>query len=245
MKHSLLKEIVVWLLIGIGVIIFSIFAYIIGSSKGNFMSSIAIYKTVLPEATGIYAGTKVTIHGKNTGNVISTALLPSGEIRVRFSIREKHTFSLTESSFIELKNSGALGDRFINIVTKDLSATSLKRGALIPYKKSFDILSFLTGGGKGSKNLATQIDGFLNRLNQKGLGFLSRKNQEDLTQILNSTKNILKKIESGQGTLGAVINDRALYNRLLVLLGQRPTKNYLQDLSQQSQKAKRSRKAKK
>ena len=240
MKKDFLKEIVVWLLVFFGLLIFSVFAYIIGSNKGNFFTSIVTYQTILPESTGIYVGTKVTIHGKSTGNVIQTTLLPDGQVEARFVIRKNHVFSITETSLAQLKTSGALGDRYININTPDLSAKPLKKGSLIPYKESSTLLSaFIESGGDAKKSLQsimTQIDGILGNLNKEGFGFLSQSDQKDLTQILKSTKNILKKVESGQGTLGALVNDRSLYNRLLVLLGQRPA-NYLQDLSKKSQNA--------
>ena len=64
MKRSLLKEIMVWIIVVIGLVIFTAFAYIIGSNKNSFLSSFVIYKTLLGESKGIYVGTKVTIHGK-------------------------------------------------------------------------------------------------------------------------------------------------------------------------------------
>lgn len=241
MKKFLLKEIVVWLLIVIGVIIFSTFTYIIATNKGSFLSSIVTYKTQLAESSGIYVGTKVTIHGTNTGNVVKTTLLPSGQVEIRFSVKRNHVFGVTESSVVQLQNSGALGDRFINILTDDLSAPRLKKGSLIPYRKSASFLSLLTDS-EGTANrsitdIISKIDRLVDNVNQEGVSsLLSPTQQKDLTQVLKSAKNILQKVESGQGTLGALINDPSLYNRLLILLGQRPKKNYLQDLSRRSQK---------
>ena len=242
MKNFVLKQIVVWLIIFTGLIIFSVFTYIIATNKSHFLS-IVTYKTLLAESSGIYTGTKVTINGINTGNIIKTKLLPDGQVEVLFSVRKSHVFAITESSVVQLKNSGALGgDRFINILSGDLSARPLQKGSLIPYQESFSLLSFLTGDGESSKQsiqgLIVQINKIFNSIDKKGVsGLLSQSHQEDLTQILKSAKNILKKVESGQGTLGALVNDRSLYNRLLVLLGQRPAKNYLQDLSQKSQES--------
>ena len=99
------------------------------------------------------------------------------------------------------------------------------------------------GGGKGkqesAQNIFKDIQSLLDRFSEKGLkGFLSKKDQKELSEILKRTNNILKKIESGEGTLGALINDRRLYSRVLVILGERP-KNYLQDLTGQSGKSKK------
>ena len=238
MKKNLLKEIIVWLIICAGLFIFASFVYIIGSNKGGFFKPAVIYKTTLSESSGIHVGTKISIHGKNTGNVVKTTLLPDGKVEVLFTVRKDHIFSLTESSVTELKNSGALGDRFINITTPDLSAKQLKKGALIPHQKSSSLLSVLTGNGGDAKqsvqSIIKEVKALLENINT---GFLAKNHQKDLTQILESLKNILKKVESGEGPLGALVNDPSLYNRLLVLLGQRPKNNYIQELSRKSQKS--------
>ena len=196
----------------------------------------------MKESSGVYVGTKVTIHGKITGNIINVTLLDNGEVELDFSVRKKHRFIITESSFVELKNSGALGDRYINIRTEDLSAPKLKKGSLIPYKKTASLLSLFMGGENKNtqqslKDILSSVHDLLDRLNKDGLkGILSKTDQKELTQILKHTKNIARKIESGEGTLGALVNDRTLYDRALILLGERPQKNYLQDLTNRSKK---------
>jgi len=246
MKNFFLKQVVVWLLIVMGLIIFSFFAYIITINKSSFLVFVPTYKTYLKESEGIMVGSKVTIHGVNTGNIFKTNLMPNGHIEVWFSVRRHHAFAVTKSSVVQLKNSGALGDRFINIFSPDLSAPPLEKKSLIPYKESVSLLSILTsseGGVNTSlQDIIRKINSLLKTINKKGVvSVLSSNHQRDLTQILKSTKNILKKVESGQGTLGALINDQALYNRLLLILGQRPSKNYLEDLSSRSQRSKKSR----
>lgn len=243
MKNFFLKQVVVWLLIFVGVVIFSVFTYIIASNKSSFLTSITTYKTRLLESTGIYVGTKVTIHGTNTGNVIKITLLSDGQVEIWFSVRKRHAFAVTKSSLVQSKNSGALGDRFLNVVTTNLSAPPLKKGSLIPYQESSSLLSILTkseGELNSIQDTITKINMFLDKVNTQGaFSLLSQENQKDLQQILKSTKNIIQKVESGEGTLGALIYDRLLYNRLLVLLGQRPSKNYMEGLSRRSQKFKK------
>ncbi|MCZ0931766.1 MAG: MlaD family protein [Oligoflexia bacterium] len=241
MKKNLFREFLVWFIVIIGVIVFSAFTYIIGANKGQLFGTFVTYKTQMKEASGVYVGTKVTIHGSITGNIVNTKLLPNGEVELNFSVKKKHKFIITESTFVELKNSGALGDRYINIITTDLSAPKLQKGSLIPYKKTSNLLSLLMGDGKKTQqsfqDIFKNIQDLLDRFNDKGLrGFLSKKDQKELSEILKHAKNILEKIESGKGALGALVNDRDLYNRLLVLLGERPQKNYLQELTEKSNK---------
>ena len=244
MKKNIFKEILVWLIIAVGLIVFSAFTYIIGSNKGQLFGTFVTYKTQMKEASGMYVGTKVTIHGKITGNIVNMKLLSNGEVELRFSVKRKHRFIITDSSFVELKSSGPLGDRYINIITEDLATPKLKKGSLIPYRKTSNLLSVLMGDGKKAKqsvqDIFKSVQELLARFNKEGLtSLLSKADQKELSEVLKHTKNILKKVESGQGALGALVNDRSLYNRLLVLLGERPKKNYLQDLTERSKKSKK------
>ena len=245
MKNKFFKEIIVWMIIGIGLIIFSGFAVIIGLNQGSFPGSYKYYKTVFEEASGMNIGSKVNIHGARTGNVSSMKVLPDGHIEVTFNVRKDHLFLVNNSTRVEIKNAGALGDRYLNIVTENLSAKKLNPGSTLPYQKSSNLLSFFTEGREGSKNSIQDIfqglDDLLEKLNEEGLvDLLSESDKKELSEVLKNTNktlklahSILEKIESGEGTLGALLNDPSLYNRIQVLLGARPKKNYLKDLSQQ------------
>jgi len=241
MKKNLIREIIVWMIIGIGLITFSGFAVIIGLNQGSFPGSYKYYKTIFDDASGMNVGSKVNIHGARTGNISKMKILPDGSIETTFSVRRDHLFMINQSSAVEIKNSGALGDRYINISTKDLSAEKLEAGTLLPYKKRSNLLSFFTESNKNSKNsiqeILKQAASLLEQLNEKGvIDILSPSDKKELSGILKNTNKILKKIESGEGTLGALVNDPSLYNRIQVLLGGRPKKNYLQELSQPSSK---------
>ena len=237
MKYSLSKEILVWILILVSVVIFFGFVWTISSKEGRFLGAYVIYKAQFEEASGLNVGTKVKIHGQRTGNILKMELLPSGLIEVSFSIKKDHKFIMNESSWTELKNSGALGDRFLNIVTKDLSAPQVPPQSIIPYKKSSNLLSLFTDSKnkkpqQSLQNIMDQIDKALTGINENGLvNILSEQDKKELSEILKNTNQILKKISDGEGSLGALIQDKKLYNRLLILLGERPQNNYLEDLS--------------
>ena len=82
------------------------------------------------------------------GNVTNLDILPDGSVELSFSVRKDHFFMINSSSVIEIKSSGALGDRYLNVRTKDLSAEKLKAGRQIPYKKSSNLLSFFMEDSK-------------------------------------------------------------------------------------------------
>ena len=237
MKKLFLQQTVVWVIITFGALLFLALTVIIGRSKGTIFKTVYVYKSLFKEVRGLYVGSEVTLHGNRTGNVVKLKLLKDGKIEASFTVRKDHSFLINTSSVSQMKTQGALGDRYVNIVTKDLSAEPLPKNSVIPSGPSLDIFSILSGGTdnkKSIKNLLVELEHFMKSLNEKGLpDFFSKKNQKDLSEILETTKSILQKIDSGKGTLGALVNNRSLYNRLLNLLGER-RKDYLDSLSKRS-----------
>lgn len=240
-KKNIFKELLVWLFIFAGFCIFSLLIYVIGANKTKLLSSIApTYKTILFDSSGIYVGTKISIHGKNTGNVSQMLLLPNGKIQIHFTVSKKHLFIITKSSFIETKTAGAIGDRYINIITPDFSSGNLKLNSLIPYKASSSILSLLSKNDIATmlQDIISQVSKLLSQINNSSHKIFTKNNSKNISEILQSSKNILKKIESGEGSLGALISDPSLYNRLLLLLGKKPMNNYIDSLSKKSRSKK-------
>ncbi len=242
MKFFFIKQIVVGAIILIGLAAFTLLTIVIGTSDGTFLKSSNFYKSIYKEVRGIYVGSEVTIHGTRTGNVAKMTLLKDGTIEVVFTIKKDHLFMINQSSTAQLKTQGALGDRYINIATNDLSAPTLATGQYIKTAPSLDILSLISGGEKNKKSIESligEVDLFMKNLNQKDISsFLSQSNKKEVSSILRSLSSILRKVDSGQGSLGSIINNRNLYNRLLILLGERPRYKYLKDLSKKSKKKK-------
>ena len=241
MKFFFIKQIVVGALILIGLTFFILLTVIIGNSDGTFLKSSNVYKSIYKEVRGIYVGSEVTIHGTRTGNVSKLILLQDGTIEVSFTIKKDHLFMINASSVAQLKTQGALGDRYINLATNDLSAPALRVEEYIPTAPSLDILSLISGGEKNKKSIESllgEVDLFMKKLNENDVsGFLSKSNKREVSSILRSLNSILIKVDTGKGSVGALVNNKNLYSRLLILLGERP-RNYMKGLSNKSKNKK-------
>lgn len=270
MKSFFWKQLSVSIIVAAGLIIFAALAVVIGQSRGSLFRATVKYKAVFEQTRGIYVGSEVTIHGKRTGNVAKTRLLPSGRVEIVFAAQKGHAFLINESSRAHLKTQGALGDRYINIITPDLSAPPIPEGGLVPSAPEWDLVSFLTGslgGGQkkgegGLKGLLRQVSRLAEAFDKKGLpGLIEPESKKDLKDALKTAKSILKKIDSGEGTLGALVNDKSLhdkaesilgkidsgegslgaiinsksaYSRLMAILGEKPKRGFLKGLLQKS-----------
>ena len=229
MKKFLKKQLIVavFMIVGLGVLIKV--TLVMGKNRITVFQPVAIYRSIFKDTRGVYTGSEVTVHGVRTGNVIKTTVLPDGTVEISFSTLKKHAFAINESSIVQLKTLGMLGDRYVNIFTPDLSAPPLKKGSLIPSKVAPNIMSLLSGSNKKTD---------LQDLIQSTQTLLESANSliEELSQTTKKANTILKKIEKGEGTLGALIHNRELYNRVLTLLGEKPRYNYLKDLYKKSSK---------
>ena len=239
MKSSLGNNIIVWFFVLLGLVLFVGFSYMMGGNKGSYFAPYYTYKTEVLDATGMEPGERVSLHGTKTGNITKIDMKDSGQVEVSFTVKKSHSFAINQTSFIEVKSKGLLGMKAFNIVTKDLSLPPLKKGSTIPTRTAPDFLSRFLGGKNQdtSSSILDEIDKTLKKLNKKGVaGVVTPGGDKELKKALRSLNSILKKVDTGKGTLGALVNDKEVYNRVLKLLGKRSTKNYLDDLSQKPKK---------
>lgn len=222
MKNFIWKQFIVGLIVVVGLSLFVFLTIVISNNYGSFFRSSYTYKSIFKSSDGLFIGSEVTLHGTRTGNVVGVKILTNGLIEVAYTVRKNHAFMVNQSTKVGFKNKGMLGDRYINMTTSDLSASSIPDNSIIPVIETPDISSVM-------KSLGSMIS----QLEKKGR---KGKSVNQLSSILSSLDNILKKIDKGQGSLGALINNKSLYNRLLILLGEKPRRSYLRDLSKRPSK---------
>ena len=70
---------------------------------------------------------------------------------------------------------------------------------------------------------------------------LSEDKNKDVKEILTRTKNILRKIDKGEGTLGALVNDLSLHKKAVSFLGGRPYTGLLKSIFSSGRSSKRSK----
>lgn len=244
MNKFILKQFIVWLVIFVGVVIFFTLSFIIGENKGTFLRPVNTYKSVFKEAKGIFTGTEVSIQGVRTGNVLKLEFLKDGRVQMTYTVRKKHRLIINNTTVSQLKNKGVLGDRYVSLSTGEFNLEPLPSGSVIPSIPSKGLLDFVFKSNdfqNSAKSVASELSALLAALNnQKTIDnlnkILSSGNRQKITEILETTSRILKKIDSGEGSLGALINNRSVYNRLMTLLGGKKDHNYMEELSKKSSK---------
>ena len=247
MSKKILVKIKATVFILVGFTLLVSYLVVIGNYQSIFSFS-TDYKIVVDSAEGLFKGTPVAINGMKVGRV-QNINLEQNKMVIHLRVRTKYTPMVNESSIVEFKTEGFLGDKYINIYSTDFSKPPLKPGSNLNIK-STNSLSNLLSKENNIIHVVTQFfeEGhkFLENLNEaeneENFGevlrntssqlqkFLSDDKNKDVKDILRHTKSILRKIDRGKGTLGAIVNDQSLHNQAISFLGGKPYKTVLKSI---------------
>ena len=244
-KKNIRFQVGLFLLTGFG----CLFVYIaFMGNKHSFFYSASRYKINFKEVHGLFAGSQVTVNGMAAGHVEQIHLIPhNGYVQVTISVLKKFTPTLTDKSRAHTVTKGLLGDKYVSIMNKGVGGQVLDAGAFIATHSADNILGVLGDEthASGLSDMMQEVQIFLKSLNQERAvkkmsrafgevsAAFSQASREEVRQILSRLNSILKKIDEGEGTAGALINNKVVYDRVLSILGRRPYRRYLPDLLQQ------------
>lgn len=243
----------VFVLIGVAIIMLTIF--ILGSDQG-LLKSYKQFHVKFPSTQGLAEGSVVSLSGMSIGNVdriefegsvsSSETATETRALIAHINIESKYVELITQGSRASIRTQGALGDRYIFINPGAKTASPLPVGSLIQTEKSSDFLEVMAeqaGDLSSFTDLAKNLSLLVHSLNEEQRSALLVNNvssaSHNLSQLLADPnfkgtflhfKNIMKKIDNNEGTLGALVNDPALYEKLVNLLGEEPRNKYLKPL---------------
>ncbi len=241
----------------VGVFVFAgvvcLFAYtlLLGTNR-TYFSLAYKYKVQFSSVDGLFSGSVVKVNGVPAGNVVDIEFIrKTGEVRVVVSVLRDFAPALTDKAFASLATKGLLGDKYIAIITRgDQQGQRLKKGDYIPTQPAGGLLGVLnsSAGGDKIKSVLDELAILIKSLNSektvrqisKTAGSISNMFSEsqsrDLSRMLKRINSILTKLDEGEGTVGALINNKNLYHRVLGLLGRRPYHKYLPALVDEQNK---------
>ncbi len=171
---------------------------------------------------------------------------------------------ITEGSTIEVRTAGALGDKFLYISPGPASDRHLNNGDTIETLKASDLMSVLSEkGGEARRvfeilkeselllksfNNENRVEKILNNLStstselkvaakdaREMMSVIKDQNSpQKLTASIEKLDRILTKVDRGEGTLGALINDNSLHESLKNLVGTTEKKKSVKSLIRSS-----------
>ena len=160
------------------------------TGNGDIFRRNSTLYTYFDDSAGMAVGATVRLNGIAVGSIDSIQL--SGEhtkgrvVRLAMLVKNNFLPSIPTDSMASITQSNILGDQYINIT----------KGARPDHVKSGDTIQ------------STPLQGIPQVLNQ------SHDILAQFQNLLGRADNILKTVEEGHGTIGKIIKDEELYDRL-------------------------------
>lgn len=181
------------------------------------------------------------------------------KLSVEMKVEEDYLKLIPSDSEVEIRTQGALGDKYIFILPGQKVSESIAEGSVLPVAKASDLFGIISERGKETEKLfdiinnlhklslsltsENQVGQLISNLNEssRALKETSRSAQSIMTKIsqdrggekislaIDRMESVLAKIDSGKGTLGALINDATLHSQLKSLLGSSPRKDSMKN----------------
>ncbi len=240
-------EIKVGLMVGVGLALFMITTLLLGGGKKVFTSTYQL-KVLYDSVAGVTPGSVVQVSGIPVGNVVALNFVSgSSQIEVVMEIEKSFQYRITQDSVAGARTQGALGDKYIYITPGSESNPPMKDGETLTTEKGGDIFATLAEKGDDIQNVFNVFKEFktlLANLNADGksaqLVPSLVKTTDEMQHMLSAMRSaiqgssdgsgglkgsishldsVLKKIDKGSGTLGALINDPEIHDRLKTALG--------------------------
>lgn len=163
------------------------------------------------DVQGLTAGAQVRVAGVRAGFVREIRLEPD---RVRVALQLKNAIQLHEDAVARLDFQALSGARFLTIDRGTADKNLLVPEATIRSESAAGIsqmVDHLDKVGGSLRNLADSLNENQDRL-LKTVSEMLEENRQDLQQTVKNLGGITEKLNSGQGTLGRLLNDPTLYD---------------------------------
>jgi phospholipid/cholesterol/gamma-HCH transport system substrate-binding protein len=216
----------VGLTIFIGLVIFFIFIFLVGS-EGNYFASTYNLKLFVENTEGLTEGSMVTLGGLKIGSVSDlefTRRNGLNGINITLSINSDYKSQITQSSNASIKTIGLLGDRFVDITIGQPDETPLNQGEFLPVNPTFSfdklgtkIQPALDDFSKLLANLRSITDTISSGKGSLGKLIINTNTVDKFESVLIGLNKFLTTVNSKQGSLGRLAYDSTLYSKLNIL----------------------------
>ncbi len=169
----------------------AVLIFLMSGTGGVFTKKIEL-KTYVDNASGLRVGAPVRLNGVDIGNVTVVQVAsnppnPLTPVEVTMKANTKYHYGLHKDSMTLLSTAGVLGETYIDIDSSEARLGEAQNGDVLPSKNVPDFSDMVRAGQGTLQNM----DALLKRLDR-----------------------IIAYIETGKGSVGKLIYDPTLYNRL-------------------------------
>jgi phospholipid/cholesterol/gamma-HCH transport system substrate-binding protein len=180
--------------IAFALLILSVGIFVIGGKQSLFRSTYRV-KADFQNVSGLNEGADVRVGGIQEGTVrrIELPRRPDEKVTVVMDLATATRDIVKEDSTASIRSEGLLGDKYVEVSFGSQGAKSLEDGETIESEPPTDFAE-----------LIKKTDQILDSTNEAVQSF-------DVTS--DKLKSIATKIDQGDGTLGALVNDKTIYQQ--------------------------------
>ncbi|MDP7034896.1 MAG: MlaD family protein [Planctomycetota bacterium] len=143
------------------------------------------YTVRFQDAGGIDSGAKVFVSGLDVGRVASLALLDTGEVEAAIKVKKKLTFH--EDYSVVVRTTEIMGGRHVEIDVGDSKLPVVEPDFLV---------------GRSEPNMSTSVS------------TLIAENRLNVREAIDQLRQVIERLNTGEGTIGKLMKDQALYDSL-------------------------------
>lgn len=185
------SELRVGITVLVSAVTLAVLLFLMSGTRGLFSKRIML-QSYFDNASGLREGAPVRLSGVDVGNVIHIRVVPDKDkqqtpVEVIMKVSTKYGFNLRRDSVISLETAGVLGETYLDIDSSQAIGPIVQNGDTI----------------------ATQVHPDFNQVVRA-----SQSTLQNMDALLKRADRILAFAESGKGSLGKLIYDPTLYNRL-------------------------------
>lgn len=223
LKRSTLIDVGFFVVAGLGLAMMAIL--FIGREKSFFekrYTLVAQFKDI----SGLRMGAVTQLAGLNVGYVDGVRFpkdKASENLEVVLKISRSYKDRIRKDSKASIQTQGLLGDKYILISTGSASLPALEEGEILLTEEGSSIAALANSGKRTFdevREAAKKMSAFLDQLPS------GSQNKGEVKHILDEIDGassdlhaILSKVRKGEGTIGALLVDSALYNDMRALMG--------------------------
>ena len=241
----------------VGIFVALSLAFVLGvifvlGSQTNVLGGSYTLVAKFKQSQGLFTGGTISFAGIKVGNIGDITFDSKNSLVVlNLKIKNEFKYLITEGAIASIKTQGALGDKYIYIDAGDYSKPPMEDNALIETVEPEDLFDLVASKTKDlsqvvdlisevrllvkSFNDGNKVGAIMGNLetSTKDLKLVMndvRGDNQELKKGIEHFSNIMRKIDEGEGTLGALINDKGLHNKVSKMLGANPAKSYVKPL---------------
>jgi phospholipid/cholesterol/gamma-HCH transport system substrate-binding protein len=233
MDKSYRKHIILGLFVVVGVVLFIVGLFQVGSRDEMFKKTFVI-TTRFANASGLKAGSIVRYNGVKVGNVKAVSLINDTAVRVDMRIEEGKRQFILQNVIASIASDGLMGDKFVNLTASKnpepgiavvANNDNIKSRSPLNTDEIFRTLSATNENVKvisdNLKKLTTDLNsenGTIQALYKDPQMAKNLKNSfgnlnaitGKVLGVSKSLQQITDKVQNGEGTIGGLINDTTL-----------------------------------